>query len=762
MTRIKLILTACLSLLLLSFSPQKPEPVTAETALQSYLQNGDRSFAWEVKDSFRLDQVMAYDLLLTSQQWREHTWTHQLTVLVPAENKHDGTLLFITGGSVANGQPKWKGQDDERLQSFAQVAAKNQAITALIRQVPNQPLYDDMTEDELISFTLDNFKKDHDYTWPLLFPMTKSAIRAMDAIQEFSASALDHDVARFVVSGASKRGWTTWLTGASDKRVVAIAPMVIDMLNMPVNLDYQVQVWGDYSVQIQDYVKLGIPQAVHTEEGDEITTMIDPYAYREKLTMSKMLFMGTNDEYWPIDAVKNYLDDIPGQNFIHYVPNAGHDLGGGQQAVEALSAFFGNTLQGNAYPVCQWDITEKEDEIALNVTATPDQLVDAVLWSADSEDRDFRDEEWVSQPLGAKNQQQVQARIDYPASGYKAFYLDLQYADPNGGVYSESTQAYVADDDEVFVTQDREQAGETTQTWAEKLGYPSGKRVVILHADDIGMSQEANVSAKRYLKDDHIQSAAAMPPCPNFEEFIKWAKEPPQEDVGLHLTLTSEWKTYRWGPVADPADVPGLIDSEGKLWHTVQQVVEHATPEEVEKEIRAQVEKSLALGYRPDHIDTHMGTLYGTPEFTAAYTKVAEEYGIPAMVIEVSNPAVVQTLREQGYPVGDDMLQVINSYQLPKLDYFYSMEHGQTYEEKREKFFALVRFWNPGLIEIIFHPAEDTQQLKTITNSWQQRVWEAQLFSDPDVIQFLKDENIIFTNWKEIMKRFEEGVARQE
>ena len=254
-----------------------------------------------------------------------------------------------------------------------------------------------------------------------------------------------------MVSGASKRGWTTWLTGASDERVAAIAPMVIDMLNMPVNLDYQVKVWGDYSDQIQDYVALGIPQDVHTEGGDEITQMVDPYSYRDKLTMPKMLFIGTNDEYWPIDAVKNYIDHIPGENFIHYVPNAGHDLGGGKQALEALSAFFGTTLRKEDYPACQWDITEKNGEITLEVKATPDALVDAVLWSADSEDRDFRDEEWVSHRLGVKHQENIEATVAYPTTGFKAFYVDLKYTDAQGAVYSKSTQSYVADEDEVFV-----------------------------------------------------------------------------------------------------------------------------------------------------------------------------------------------------------------------------------------------------------------------------------------------------------------------
>jgi len=196
---------------------------------------------------------------------------------------------------------------------MAQLAVKNSAMVAIIWQIPNQPLYDDLTEDELISFTLFNYKNDGDYTWPLLFPMVKTAVSAMDAIQEFSKETLDHKISRFVLSGGSKRGWTTWLTGANDPRVEAIAPMVIDVLNMPVNLDYQVKVWGDYSVQIKDYVKLGIPQDMHTENGNDITTMIDPYSYRDKLTMPKLILIGTNDEYWPVDAIKNYLGEIPGE-----------------------------------------------------------------------------------------------------------------------------------------------------------------------------------------------------------------------------------------------------------------------------------------------------------------------------------------------------------------------------------------------------------------------------------------------------------------
>ena len=298
------------------------------------------------------------------------------------------------------------------------------------------------------------------------------------------------------------------------------------------------------------------------------------------------------------------------------------------------------------------------------------------------------------------------------------------------------------------------QSVEAPKTWAEKLGFPAGKKVIILHADDIGMCEEANISAKNYLKKAEIQSAAVMMPCPNADDFISWAREHPQVDVGLHLTLTSEWKTYRWGSVKDAKYVPGLIDPEGKLWRSVIQVVQNASATEVEAEIRAQVEKSLALGYRPDHIDTHMGTLYGSHEFTAAYLKVAEEYQIPAMVIDMSNPVVVQGFKDQGYPIGSEMIELVNNYSLPKLDFFASAPNGENYEDKKAKFFALVQSIPNGLTEIIFHPSEPTENLKTITNSWKQRGWEAQLFSDPEVKAFFEEEGIIFTNWKELMKRF--------
>ena len=291
-------------------------------------------------------------------------------------------------------------------------------------------------------------------------------------------------------------------------------------------------------------------------------------------------------------------------------------------------------------------------------------------------------------------------------------------------------------------------------TWAERLGFPADAIVLILHADDIGMCEEANMSAKNYMESGHIQSGAVMMPCDYAVDMIQWAKEHPNQDIGLHLTLTSEWKTWRWPSLTPVEQVPGLIDPEGNMWRSVREVATHASPEEVASEIRAQMEKAISLGYRPNHIDTHMGTLYAHPLYTKAYLDLAEEFQIPAMVIDLEKPGVVEAFRSQGYPLNDEMIGYINAYSLPKLDYFYSAPNGENYEDKCQKFFELIDSIEPGLTEIIFHPSVESENLKTITNSWKQRVWEAKMFADPKVKQYLQDKGIIFTNWKEVMERF--------
>lgn len=429
------------------------QTTTPSNALQHYLHNGDDTFHWKLKDSFSIGSVKGYDILLTSQHWRQYTWKHQLIILSPNVNHYDGALLYIADGhnDKETQKPQWVGSDNDLTQQMSKLAAKNNAIIAIVHQVPNEPLYDGKTENELVAYTLQQFVKDGNYTWPLLFPMVKSAERAMDAVQEFSKKKLKHPVHRFVIAGLSKRGWTTWLTAATgDPRVAAIAPMSIDILNMPVSLPYQLHAYGSYSKKIRDFVTLGIVQDLTTPKGKALVKMIDPYSYRKKLTMPKMLFMGTNDPYWVIDNVKNYLPQIPGYNLLNYTPNAGHFLNDGVVAFPALSAFFGLTMGHGKYPKCSWKTSENSQEVNITVKTSKNILMGAKVWYANSGDMDFRNDKFHSRSLNVNHKSQIEASVNFPKSGYRAFYIALTYQNPKGGTYIVCTRAFMTDTNHIL------------------------------------------------------------------------------------------------------------------------------------------------------------------------------------------------------------------------------------------------------------------------------------------------------------------------
>ena len=424
-------------------------------ALKHYIDREDNTFAWEVRDSLRTDGAMAYRLRMQSQTWREFAWIHELVVIVPDKLTNDEALIHISGGSAdeKTGEPNYHKWSDSLIGFMSGIASRCEAVTAILWQVPRQPLYGGKYEDELVSFTFHNYQMDKDQTWPLLFPMTKSVIRAMDAIEEFSEKkSLAVKPERFVTNGISKRGWTTWLTAASeDKRIVAIAPMVIDILNMPVSVPYQRHMFGNYSIQIQDYVNLGLTEEVVTPAGKELVAMIDPYSYRDKYTMPKMLFFGTNDEYWTVDAVKNYIDGIPGEKYISYTTNAGHGLGDKTAAVNALEAFFRQTINGMEYPRFDYTIKEMKGSAELTLKADKAHLENVIVWEALSENKDFRKSEFMPTIKGISHKGKVKVRVEYPAKGYKAFIVMAKYRHPNGGEpYNITTRMFTADADEVF------------------------------------------------------------------------------------------------------------------------------------------------------------------------------------------------------------------------------------------------------------------------------------------------------------------------
>lgn len=429
---------------------------TPETALSDYIHNGDTSFQWTVIDSTQVADVTAYRLLLRSQTWRGIPWMHEMVVVVPQRVKHSEALLHLTGGGEdeQTGEIRYHDWNDGTIQTVGQMAHNCQAVTAIVWQVPRQPLFGGKVEDVLVSYTYHQFQQTGDYTWPLLFPMTKTAIRAMDAVQQLvdSRRKKGRRVTHFVVNGVSKRGWTTWLTAASgDPRVKAIAPMVIDILNMPVNVAYQKVMYGKYSEQIKDYVNLGLTEDVANPQGKALVEMVDPYSYRRQLTQPKMLFMGTNDEFWTVDAVKHYIDSIPGTHMMTYVPNAGHGLGDRQAALLSLEAFFAQTIRGGRYVTCQSAIALNGKKADLFVQTTgKGRLLNVELWEATSQTLDFRKARFAPVMQMQTRDKAFHIDVTLPEYAYKAFFVMFTYKHPvEQRPYTICTRMYTADAERV-------------------------------------------------------------------------------------------------------------------------------------------------------------------------------------------------------------------------------------------------------------------------------------------------------------------------
>ncbi|WP_225586945.1 PhoPQ-activated pathogenicity-related family protein [Algoriphagus sp. Y33] len=431
-----------LALLVLVFIAKPLQAQSTKTALSDFLAKDNSAFDFVMKDSLQHQGVTQYELELTSQEWKGMVWKHRLVILKPTQLSSDKALLYIGGGKTEQGIPVMRDRDDAIVKNMGKIAAENQSIVALVFQVPNQPIFEGKTEDEIISYTLHQFQQTGDVEWPALFPMVRSAVSAMDAVADFSKKKFGIPVETFTLTGLSKRGWTTWLTGSQDVRVTGIAPMVIDVLNMPISLQYQIETWSDYSPEIQDYVDLGIPQQASSAIGKATLDMVDPYSYRDKLTVPKLIFIGTNDPYWPVDAVKNYIDSIPGQNNLIYIPNAGHDLGDGKVAFQALGAFVSYQNTGKSLPEVSSTFTSgKNKKLMLRVKAS-ETPVKVELWEAESiEDKDFRDEKWKSNKLDYNSDN----KISLPKKGQKAFYIAYYFRSPTGKAYYVSSRMFRAD-----------------------------------------------------------------------------------------------------------------------------------------------------------------------------------------------------------------------------------------------------------------------------------------------------------------------------
>jgi PhoPQ-activated pathogenicity-related protein len=407
-----------------------------ETQLDRYVSAPDASYRFDVVNSLPAAGATVTLLNLTSQQWLtsaeidEPVWRHWLTVIRPPTVTSDTALLFITGGSRTRPRPA------EAPADLLRIAKSTQTVVAELRLVPNQPITfrDDpekkpRTEDDFIAYTWKKFLETNDTRWPAQFPMTKSAVRAMDAVTAFSASPAGGaaTISRFVVAGASKRGWTTWTTAAVDRRVVAIAPLVIDLLNVEPSFDHHWRAYGFWAPAIKDYVEQGIMEWRGTPQFHALMKLVEPYEYRARLTMPKLLINASGDQFFLPDSSQFYIRDLPGETGLRYVPNADHSLQK-SDAVDTLETFYASVVNGARRPSFTWTFG---DDGSIRVVSK--DLPKAVtLWQATNPSaRDFRLETlgaaYTATPLTPVGPNTWLARVSAPAEGWTAAFVELTF-----------------------------------------------------------------------------------------------------------------------------------------------------------------------------------------------------------------------------------------------------------------------------------------------------------------------------------------------
>ncbi|MFB9145913.1 PhoPQ-activated pathogenicity-related family protein [Halomonas alkalicola] len=396
-----------------------------ESALSAYVASAGADFHWEEVARHRLLGTETRLIELASQRWRGTLWRHQLWLIDPTEGRGaPHALLFIGSGTwPAEGEPSREPPRDAA--SFVALARALETPVAVLRQVPFQPLLGGLTEDALIAETFVRFLDAPEETdWPLLLPMVNSAVRAMDTLQALTADWAA-PLETFTLTGASKRGWTTWLTAAVAPRVAALAPMVFDILDMEPQLAHQRRVWGAPSTQIADYTERGIDARLDSDAGRALQAMVDPYRYRERLTQPKLLVLASNDAYWPVDALNLYWHALPEPRHVLYLPNQGHRLRDYARLLPSLAAFHRRVSRGEPLPTLDWTFDCEAERVTLRVSAG-EPVDEARAWVARAPVRDFREARWEPHPLAADGAG-LALSLPRPDSGYLALFGELQF-----------------------------------------------------------------------------------------------------------------------------------------------------------------------------------------------------------------------------------------------------------------------------------------------------------------------------------------------
>lgn len=398
------------------------------TALARYVAKPDPTFTWELRTHYRVKGADAIELLLQSQTWQGIAWKHQVVLIKPRGlDKPDHALVIVGGGrwqdSFADPSP---GEEDlpKGGETFVGLARLLHTVVVVIGQVPYQPLFG-LSEDRLIAYTFDQYERTGDQEWPLLLPMVKSVVRALDASDAAARQEWHQPLSKFTLAGASKRGWTTWLTPAVEPRVTAFAPIVLDALNMAEHFPHQTAVFGAPSEAIKPYTDLGLPEILSSDRGAPLRSIVDPYSYRDVLEQPKLLVIATNDAYFPFDSLNLYWDGLKGPKYVLYLPNEPHGIKHFGQAFRALRALHDSASGGTPLPKIEWEFAWDDTGGRLCVRSDPRPRAVRV-WSATSETRDFRPAVWSAGP-------EISARaagsivLAPPASGYLATFAEVEY-----------------------------------------------------------------------------------------------------------------------------------------------------------------------------------------------------------------------------------------------------------------------------------------------------------------------------------------------
>ncbi len=343
--------------------------------------------------------------------WKDIQWKNHLLVIFPEEVESKTALLFITGDYSF---------DRNFLSIFDSIATENKACVAVLFDIPNQPLFGNLKEDWLIAYTFDKFLEARDFTWPILLPMVRATIASMNMVESYATNN-GYSVDQFILSGASKRGWTTWLTSAFDNRVKAIAPISYDNLNIKEQMKHQLEFWGSYSQSIDEYVRSGILSNLEDKDRKDLLEFVDPYSYIERINIPKLIVVGTNDPYWPVDAVKLYYDQLKGTKGMVYAPNKGHGAET-QRIINAVNTLFITVEENKSLPKVEatYEITNSNLLIKTEITENDWKIKEKRLFYAHSNIQDFRNAFFHSRAFES-------SEIMLEINNYTAFYVECTF-----------------------------------------------------------------------------------------------------------------------------------------------------------------------------------------------------------------------------------------------------------------------------------------------------------------------------------------------